>query len=212
MAADHRDLLDTAWSAIAEAVYAASEPPTEHDLLAVGKGAIWDIVKDHRKTYGYADREWDAGYASAPRFVTYWLELTGVTPSPEQGIVERLTVPRLLDALKPHERAAVAALAAHSGDRVAAAAALGITENTFNRRIWLARRTCLALWLEGETPARTPLRRLDRRNHRGEVAPHGTPAAGRRHQSRREPLCEPCRAAMSAYDRARRGPRGKAAA
>lgn len=202
MAADHRDLIDTAWSAIAEAIYSAEHWPVEHDLLAVGKAAIWGIVRDHRSTYGYRGREWDAGLGSAPRFCAYWLG-AGVTPSPEEPIVERVTLPRLLAALGDPYREAITALAAHGGDRHAAAAALGITGSAFDRRVQVARRTCLRLWLEHETPQRVALR-PDRRDDRRPVAPCGTPAAARRHRSRGETPCDPCLAAETRDRQARR--------
>ncbi|MEU0081391.1 hypothetical protein ABZY58_26115 [Micromonospora tulbaghiae] len=206
MAADHRDLVDAAWSAIADAIYAAEHWLPEHELLRLGKGAIWSIVRDHRQTYGYRDREWDAGLASAPRFCAYWLGQQ-VTPSPEGPIVERLTLPRLLAALTDTQRRVVAAVAAHDGDRPAAAAALGVTEKALNHQLRMARMTCAALWVEGETPRRVAGRRLDRRNHRGPVASCGTLAAARRHRDRREPLCPKCAPVEAAYDQKRRARR-----
>jgi hypothetical protein len=205
MAADHRDLLDTAWSAIAEAIYAAETWPSEHDLLRIGKGAIWATTKDHRTTYGFRDREWDAGLGSAPRFAAYWLGAT-VTPGPEDRVVERYALPPILAALGEPYRDAITALAAHDGDRDRAAAALGINLKAFNFRIRTARAHCLRLWLQGETPVRT-LRRPDRRRHRGEVAPCGTVAAALRHRDRRERLDEACAAAEREYDRQRKARR-----
>lgn len=206
MAADHRDLLDTAWSAIAEAIYAADVWPSEHSLLEIGKGAIWALVRDHRQTYGYRDREWDAGLGSAVRFATYWLNPT-VVPSPEEPIVERVALPRILAALTERQREVLATVAAWGGDRVEAAAALGIDEKALNHQLRMARRTCLALWLEHETPHQAPRRRLDRRNHRGEVAPCGTIGAVFRHRDRREQLCEACAPVEVEYDRERKGRR-----
>lgn len=205
MAADHRDLLDTAWSAIAEAIYTAETWPSEHDLLRVGKGAIWALVKDHRQTYGYRDREWDAGLGSAPRFAAYWLST--VTQSPEDHIVERAALPQILATLPESQREAVAAFAAWDGDRPKAALALAINEKAFDRRLLMARRACLALWLEGETPRRVLKRHPDRRNHRGELAPHGTSAAMHRHRDRREHPCEACAPVGTAYDRERKARR-----
>lgn len=207
MATDHRDLLETAWSAIAEHLYSADDPPSEHDLLAVGRGAIWAIVHDHRTTYGYRDRQWDAGMATAPRFCAYWLGAR-VAASPEEAIVERLTLPRLMDALSDPCRAAILALAAHDGDRAAAAAAMGLSRDAFNHRIHAARRTCLRLWLEHETPPKARMRHPDRRwrDHQP-TAECGTPAAAARHRRRKEPLCERCAAAETAYDRERRARR-----
>ncbi|MFV2094848.1 hypothetical protein ACFHW1_05065 [Micromonospora sp. LOL_014] len=204
MAADHRDLLDTAWSAIALELYTADTPPSEHDLLAVGKGAIWAMTKQHRQAYGYRDREAAAGMGSAPRWATYWWDFGRPTPSPEPSVVERLTLPRLLAALRAPYRDAIAALAAHDGDREAAAAALGISMAAMQRRIHVARARCLALWLEGETPARRVKAQPDRKRSSTPLAPCGTPAAARRHRARRETLCPECLTAETAARKARR--------
>lgn len=229
MAADHRDLYDTAWSAIAEHIYTAEQWPSEHDLLAVGRGAIWALVRDHRTVYGYRDREWDAGMATAPRFCAYWLGAR-VTPSPEEPIIESHTLPRLLAALGEPYREAITALAAHAGnehvraladhdcghcrqawsahtDRSAAACSLGINLLAFNRRLVVARRECLRLWLEHETPHQVAKRHPDRRNNTRPVQPCGTPAAARRHRGRGERPCELCAPVEREADRARRAAR-----
>jgi hypothetical protein len=226
MAADQRDLHDTAWSAIALHLYTVDQWPPERDLLAVGKGAIWAIVRDHRTTYGYRDREWDAGLATAPRFCAYWLGAR-VTASPEEPIVERFALPRLMDSLGEPYRAAIVALAVHQGeadaraqsyddcahcggpwarhtDRDAATCSLGLTRTAFNRRLNVARRACMQLWLEHETPHRVALRHPDRRNDARPVQPCGTLAAALRHRKRKETLCELCAPKEAEYDRARR--------
>ncbi|MFI1194049.1 hypothetical protein ACH4T9_12440 [Micromonospora sp. NPDC020750] len=231
MAADQRDLYDTAWSAIAEALYSAEHWPTEHHLLAVGKGAIWALVKDHRTTYGYRDREWDAGLASAPRFCAYWLGAR-VTASPEEPIVERFALPAVMAALSEPYREAIIALAVHQGnvdirarsdaecshcgnpwadhtDRDAATCSLGLNRAAFNRRLHVARRTCLQLWLEHETPHRVAMRHPDRRNDARPVQPCGTLAAALRHRDHKEPLCELCAPVETAYDRERRARRAR---
>lgn len=193
MAADHQDLIDAAWSAMAERLYAGDTPPTDRDLAIAGQNAIRAIAQDHRQTYGYRNRAWDAGLGSAPRFVTYWQDHR-VTPSHEDGIVERLTAPQLVAALTPHQRSVIGAVAAHNGDRQAAADALGCTEHALSMQLRRARRAALALWLEHETPARPPRRRLDNRPVIG-GAPCGTESAASRHRRRREPLDDACRQA-----------------
>ncbi|MET8278238.1 hypothetical protein [Micromonospora sp. NPDC005174] len=233
MAADHRDLHDAAWSAIAEHIYTAEHWPSEHDLLAAGRAAIWAIVRAHRTVYGYRDREWDAGVASAPRFCAYWLGQRQVTPSPEGPIVEQETLPRLLAALGDPYRQAIVALAAHAGnehvrqvtehdcghcgrrwsghtDRDAAACSLGISLSAFSGRLQVARRECLRWWLEHETPRQAVRQRPDRRNNRREVQPCGTPAAARRHRSRGERPCELCAPVERERDRLRKAARRQA--
>lgn len=204
MAMDYRDRRDVAWSAIAEALYAADAPPHRQELIRAGWQAIYREVRAGYRHAGHKDREWDAGFATAPRMVMYWLERQ-VVPSPETGVVERLSLPPILAALTAGQRTVVAALAAHDGDRDAAAAALSVTVQAFNAQLQKARRLALALWLEGETPHQPALRRPDRRRHREAVAACGTSAAARRHRSRREPLDEACMAAEREYDRARKG-------
>ncbi|MEV5819255.1 hypothetical protein AB0L22_08780 [Micromonospora haikouensis] len=232
MAADHRDLLDTAWSAIAEAIYTAEHWPSEHALLTAGRAAIWRIANSHRTTYGYRNREWDADLASAPRFCAYWLGAR-VTASPEESIVERVALPAVMAALGEPYRAAIVALATHQGtadaralsgedcghcggpwadhtDRDAATCSLGLTRAAFNRRLQVARRTCLQLWLEHETPHKVPMRHPDRRNDSRPVQPCGTPAAARRHRDRKETLCALCAPVERAYDRDRKARRRQA--
>jgi DNA-directed RNA polymerase specialized sigma24 family protein len=200
-AMDFRDRRDVAWSAIVEALYAAEHWPPRHALIRAGWQAIYDEVRAGRQHHGYRDREWDAGHGSAPRFAAYWS--LQVSPSPEVRVVERLTLPTVLAALPEHQRRALVALAARDGDRGLAAADVGVARKTFDQQIRLGRRRCLVLWLEGETPAWTALRRLDRRRHVGAVAACGTPAAARRHRARRETLCPACLVAESAARRER---------
>lgn len=202
MAMDYRDRWDTAWSAIAEHLYAAGTPPRRQELIRTGWQAIYAEVRDGYRHYGYQGRQWDAGHASGPRFVVYWTGLPQVTPSPEERVVERHALPQLLSALTDGQRRVIAALAAHGGDRPAAAAALGCSEKALNHQLLMARRRCLALWLEGETPCRPTLRRLDRRNHRGGRKPCGTVAAYLRHQRAKE-RCARCAPVGREYEAAK---------
>lgn len=165
-AMDWTDRWNVAWSAIAEALYGAEEPPHRQHLVRVGWQAIYAEVRDGRRHNGYRDREFDAGLGSAPRFAAYWLGLPRTVPSPEEGVVERLTVPRLLATLTEGQRRVIMAVAVAAGDRPAAARALGLSEKALNYQLRTARGRCLAAWLEGETPHRPALRRLDRRRSR----------------------------------------------
>lgn len=207
-AMDYTTRRDVAWSAIAEALYAADEPPHRQELIRVGWQAIYAEVRDRYRHHGYQDRDGFAGHGTAPNFAAYWLGLPQVTPSPEDRVVERLALPRLLETLTDGQRQVVATLAAFEGDRPAAAVALGCSEKALNHQLRMARSRCLAAWLGGETPHRVSLRRLDRRNHRGERKPCGTVAAYLRHHRARE-RCEVCAPVGREYEAARKA-RGKA--
>lgn len=204
LAMNYRDRRDIAWSAIAEALYAAEVWPRRESLVQVGWQAIYAEVRKSRQEHGYRGREWDAGHGSAPHFAAYWFLQATVTRSHEERVVERAALPAILSALTDGQRQVLGALAAFDGDRSAAAAALGCTEKALNQQLLLARRTCLALWLEHETPRRVPLRRLDARRHRREVAPCGTSGGVRRHRTNRESLCELCAPVGREYDKTRK--------
>jgi hypothetical protein len=169
MAADIRDRRDAAWSAIAEHLCAAEQPPSRQELIRVGWQAIYREVRDGYRHYGYADRAWDAGHASGPRFVAYWYR--PIEPSHEERIVERLAVSQVLTRLSDVYRDAVVALAT-ADDYMGAADLLGISYKALVARIGTARKSVQRLWHEGETPRR--LRQTDRRvgSHSVERATH----------------------------------------
>lgn len=96
----------------------------------------------------------------------YRLPTGRVTGSPEDAVVERLTLPHLLAAMTPGQQTAIAALAAHDGDRRAAAEALGMAEPALRFQVRAARRRAMAAWLDGETPARRRGTWLDRSRRR----------------------------------------------
>jgi len=151
---DHADRYDEACSAIAEALYAAQQTPTEHDLIAAGRNALWSLVKDHRRHHGYfRDRaRCQHGAHSAPNFRRYWLDRTW-SGSPEGRIVETAALHRILPSLAPRQREVVHALAAF-GDHATAARALGMTYTNFIVTLSHARRRFLYWWHEGELPSR----------------------------------------------------------
>lgn len=211
-AADYIDLYAAAHGAMIDLLLAAEAAPEVYDLARAGKAAIWNLVKDHRQTYGYRDREWTNGIGSAPHFNAFWSDWLTVAPSHENRVVERIALHQILTRIKPIHQAALVALAVCDGDRDAAASALHLNLGAFNARLQGARKEVIALWHQGETPCRVHLRRLDRRRHRGEVAPCGTTAAVFRHRSRKEQLCELCAPVEVAYDRERKARRKLAAA
>lgn len=167
MAMDYADRRDIAWSAIAEALCAAPHWPKRSTLIQAGWQAIYRAVREEYRQHGYADRAWESGHATAPRFVQFWFPT--VTPSPEERIVERLAAHQVLDTLTPVYRDAVVALAVHQDYRLAAQA-LDVKDSAYRVRISTARRRMLAHWFEGETPQK--VRRTDRR-----VEVHGKPLA-----------------------------------
>lgn len=169
MAADISDRRDAAWAAIAEHLCAAETPPSRQELIRIGWQAIYREIRDGYRHYGYADRRWDAGHGSAPRFAAYWY--SPVQQSHEERIVERIAVGQVLARLTPTYRDAVAALAT-ADDYMKAAELLGINYKALISRISTARRTLLRLWHEGETPRK--VRQTDRRVgvHGAELATH----------------------------------------
>ena len=204
MASDHRDRVDTAWHAIVVELYTADRAPTGHDLATVARAAIWGMVRDHHHTYGYANRDWAAGYASAPKFVAYWMP--PAADSLEDRVVERVTTGQVWAALSDRDRQVLAAFTA-CGDNRTAAAALGMPASSFSAYISAARRAWLALWHEGETPPRPRVVRPHSRYDGSDLMPCGTQGAAERHRRRKEPLDEACRVAAREYERARRARR-----
>lgn len=216
MASDVKDRYDTAWSAIAEHLYAAEEPPGRQQLVRIGWQAIYQAVRDMRRDRGYSDgyNNYDGTGPDRPRFLLFWGPQ--VTPSHEDRVVEREATRQIMATLtNPTYRDAVLALAVH-GDYQQAADALGISYKALTARLVVARRQAIGLWHEGETPHRSrhPDRRVEKygatlathcsAGH--EWTPENTRVAhhvrnGRRHSARRCRACERDRAV------ARRGAR-----
>jgi DNA-directed RNA polymerase specialized sigma24 family protein len=207
MAADHRDLVHAAWSAIIDLLYTATEPPTRHDLATEGRKGIWQLVRDHRQTYGYRDRDPYNGIGSAPHFAAYW-QMPAEAPH-EERFVEQVAVWQVFNVLTDRQREVLLAAAAHDGDYHAAAESLGMSRGSYTAWLSQARRAASAWWHTPETPYRAPGRRgtFNRRVHRGEVAPCGTLPAVHRHKARGERMCELCAPIRTVYDRERRNRR-----
>jgi DNA-directed RNA polymerase specialized sigma24 family protein len=207
MAADHRDLVHAAWSAIIDLLYTTEQPPTRHDLATAGRAGIWRLVKDHRQTYGYRDRDPYNGIGSAPHFAAYWQ--APAEPPHEERFVEQIAVWQVFNALTDRQREVLLAAAAHDGDYLAAAESLGMPRGSYTAWLSQARRAATAWWHTPETPRQVPGRRgtFNRRVHRGEVAPHGTVSAVHRHEARGERMCDLCAPVRTVYDRDRRNRR-----
>ena len=157
MASDASTRYDVAWSAIAEALCSAAEPPQWHDLFTVGWRAIYAEVREMRHLFGQRDKDGTNEVASSQRFRQYW---TLPPVQPDEGIAERLAVGQILATLKDHEREAVVALAVH-GDYQAAADALGLKYSTLTQRMTTARKAFRAHWYAPETAP--PIKVTDRR-------------------------------------------------
>lgn len=167
--ADAHERYETAWSAIAEALYAAEDPPTEWDLVAAGRDAIYAALTAHRHHHGYYRSSHNGGASggpgTSPAFGRYWgWAMPAKVPSPEERVVDRLTVYQILPMLTDRQRELILTMGAFegcvddNGDPVdvldATAKALGMTRNNVIVTRSHARRRFLLWWHEGEQPSR----------------------------------------------------------
>lgn len=188
LASDVTVRYDTAWSAIAEALCAADEPPLREDLVRVGWQAIYKDIKAVRRLYGVDSSGRSGEVASAPRFVAYW---TRIPRDDGNSIIEKIAVWQILATLWDVELAAVQALATHD-DYQAAADSLGITYIALVRNLNAARRRFKRRW----------------------YAPDGAPSirsTDRRVGSRLTALSDQCRAGHEWTPENTRWDRGRAA-
>lgn len=149
---------EIAWAAIAECLYAASEPPSSADLVRAAWEAIRAQADSRRQFLGYAHVH--AAESTGRNFERYWRSVAGPHDGPEERLIERIALSQIWPRLTPASREALAALAVH-GDYQQAAASLGLGYKTFTSRISDARRQFLKLWHDGEPPSRPWVR--DRR-------------------------------------------------
>ncbi|MEV4096941.1 hypothetical protein [Streptosporangium saharense] len=170
---DYRTRHDTAWSAIAEALYAAQRPPTPGELVSEGQTAISRHMQADMRHHG---RSRHTGQGR-PRFAAYWAH--GYRASPEDVVVEQQALRQVWPRLTARQREALMALAAHEDYR-AGAAALGVTVPVFTALISKARKRFLALWHEGEIPSRP----WGRDTRAGSRTPAGQPIHTRRSVTR----------------------------
>ncbi|MFF4417510.1 hypothetical protein ACFYY8_33715 [Streptosporangium sp. NPDC001559] len=164
------DRRDEAWSAIVEHLYTSTEPPTAHQLVEVGRNAIYALIRSEYREMGFYREHTDGqahGPGSSPKYQQYWQYITRHTASPEGAVVERLALEQILPSLTPRQREAIYALAA-ADLYEAAAALLDMTPATFKSHIAKGRQRFRELWHEGETPSRPwgTDRRADRRHDR----------------------------------------------
>lgn len=143
------------WHAAVELLYTSDQGPTRHDLIRAAWSTADDLTRRSGEERGIPRQRGDGytGRTDMPRWHAYWTTTSRPTPSPEEPIVERMALAQIWPRLTPGQQEALHALAAH-GTYQSAADALGLTYNTFFRRISTARQRVLALWWEGETPVR----------------------------------------------------------
>lgn len=157
-ASDWRERYDTAYSAIAEGLYAAEHWIARPTLVQAGQLAIYEVTATHRRHHGYYKAKTfgaDHGAASSPAFLAYWWNTCGAIPTPscEGRVVERMSLNQIMPMLSEGQRDAILALAAH-GTYQAAAEAMGMSQVAFKSQISRARRRFLAWWHEGEEPSK----------------------------------------------------------
>jgi hypothetical protein len=137
---------EIAWSGMAEALVIATEAPTQKDMVAAGRQAIYRGVKADLHHHGFAKRDPLAGVGSMRAFAAYWWYWAALTSAgPEDGVVERVALAQIWPRLTERDRQALLALAVHETYQ-AAAAALGISYRRFVERVSYARRRFRRLW------------------------------------------------------------------
>lgn len=148
-AGDREDLYAAAWHGIVEALCEADQPPLRSELMEAGRRALAEDVKANMRHHGARTD----GTNNGLKFAMYWRWQTRTTPSPENGIVERLALEQILPTLTDGQRAALAALAA-TGDYEQAALLIGTGTTGLRSQLMKGRRRFLAHWHEGEKPSR----------------------------------------------------------
>lgn len=165
-AMNYQDRYETAWSAIAEHLYASPDDASERELKTVGCNAVNRLAQDHGRHWGLDRNNPAAGFEAARGFLRFWELFRRGSHSPEDGVVERVAFHQIWPRLSDTHQLVLTAMAVHA-DNVAAAEAVGKTYGTFNTHLKNARREFLTLWHEGETPSRiwgkADRRRSDRR-------------------------------------------------
>jgi len=147
-AGDRDDLYAAAWHGIVERLYSAEDEPTRIDLMEAGRNALAQDVKATMRHHGARTDSSNNGQ----KYAMYWEWAGRTTPSPEQGIVERVALEQILTALTPRQREAFSALAA-TGDYPEAALLLDIADQTYRSLLGRARGAFRGLWHEGELPS-----------------------------------------------------------
>jgi hypothetical protein len=168
MVGDPGERFDIAWCGAAEHLYSADRPLSRDDLVRAASEAINEWVRGAISSHGVSRRHGGEA-ASAPRFAAYWTPVRGL--SLEDRAVEVLALRQIWPLLAPGQRRALAALAAHGGDQMAAAEAMGTSRKNFQTHLNQGRRLFRRLWHEGERPSGHWS--ADRPDLRGENTPDG---------------------------------------
>jgi hypothetical protein len=140
------DRYDAAWSAAAEALTVATQPPAREEVLRAARGGIAALTQAGHQFYGLSQA---SGYTRThAAFEGYWHQppLTGW----EDAVVDRIALRQVWQAISPAHRAVLAALAG-CGDQEGAARTLGTSYATYRSRLRTARAAFRELWHEGET-------------------------------------------------------------
>lgn len=146
-AGDRDDLYAAAWHGIVEHLYTADSTPRRTELMEAGRQALAADVKATMRHHG-ARRDTSN---NGQKYAMYWEWAGRAVPSPENGIVERLTVEQILPVLTAGQRAAIEALAA-AGDYDEAARLVGSVTG-LKSQLMKGRRRFRELWHEGEIPS-----------------------------------------------------------
>lgn len=138
-----------AWSAIAQALYAADERPEPIALVRAAEAELSKTIYDGWHHYGW---DYNTHRGLMARYIAYWNNAR-VTHDHAPAVVERTALWQIWHTLTPRHRQAFLALAAHE-DYQAAAAAMGLSYKAYTMLLVRARRAFLRLWHEGEAPSR----------------------------------------------------------
>jgi len=160
---DWDDLYQVAWSGLAEALAAATEPPDWRDLVIAGARAVQEHRLAYKREHGIDTGDGHNGV----RFAAYWSRR--VHGSPERRIVEHLTLWTIWSQLTRRQQQVLVALATYENHDLAAQA-LEMTRVTYRTHLSDARTRFFRAWHEGEQPA--GLWRRDKRTFRRDGLDH----------------------------------------
>lgn len=148
---DHEDRGAAAYHGVVEHLYASERRPTSDELFWAGVQSVYAEVQADRRTWGQRTAE-GVEYrerGSGPMFARYWSQK--VTSFPDDAICERVALPQVLASLTGLQYDVLVAVATHR-TQADAALSLGLPVGTVKARLFEARETIRALWMQGETP------------------------------------------------------------
>jgi hypothetical protein len=144
----YRDRYETAWSAVAEHLYARDTPPEPFDLIDAGRDALRRHVGEEMHHHGRRRATGSGGGTEPmPRFFLYW-DWVGWRPDPAH-VLERVAVWQIWADLPDRDREILAPLMAGLSQRDVARA-LGMNRAAYVMALRIARRHFLDRWHEGE--------------------------------------------------------------